>query len=359
MNSITRQIQEEIRRTGPISFAQFMELALYAPGLGYYERQRQIGRGGDFFTSVSVGSLFGEMLAFQFAQWWDHDSASGPLQMIEAGAHQGALACDILDWFGQWRPDLLARLDYCLVEPSPLHRQWQTEKLHRWLSKVNWVAGISELPPGPANRILFCNEFLDAMPVHCLAWSAEKKQWQECMVTCAEDGFAWELGGATRSPKVDPELADVLPDGFNIEYSPAALDWWKQAAQQVLNGRMVTIDYGLTEAERFRPERHDGTLRAFAGHHLVSDPLQHPGECDITAHVDFSAIEQAGLAAGLKTEDFVRQEKFLTQILAKTEAVPGRFAAWTPARVKQFQTLTHPEHLGRAFRVLVQSRLPR
>ena len=357
MNSVAGQIQEEIRQKGPISLSRYMELALYAPGLGYYQRQREIGRHGDFFTSVSVGSLFGELLAFQFAQWWDAEDASRDLQIVEAGAHQGTLARDILDWLQQWRPDLLDRLDYCLIEPSSLHREWQTKNLPRWLSKIKWRRDIFELAPSPASRIIIGNEFLDAMPAHRLAWNAAKKEWRECRVACVGHGFAWQVMDVVGPwPNIDPELAAVLPDGFIIEFSPAAIAWWKQAAERLGRGKLVTIDYGLTSEERFSPERREGTLRAFASHHLATNPLENPGEYDLTAHIDFSAIEQTGHTAKLRTDAFITQAKFLTQILAQTEATPGRFATWTPARLKQFQTLTHPEHLGRAFRVLIQSR---
>src|SRR5580658_4328467 len=128
-NALARQIQEEIRRRGPISFARFMELALYAPGLGYYEGQRAIGRGGDFFTSVSVGPLFGQLLAFQFAQWMEADGPDGGVQWIEAGPHNGALAADILAWTSRRRPEVFARLEYWLLEASPARRAWQEETL--------------------------------------------------------------------------------------------------------------------------------------------------------------------------------------------------------------------------------------
>src|SRR5580693_9309865 len=111
-------IDTEIQRHGAISFARFMELALYAPGLGYYECQSEIGRRGDFFTSVSVGSLFGELLAFQFAAWLDELEPGSPLQIVEAGGHSGTLAGDIIQWTGNFRPDLLKRLQYYLIESS-------------------------------------------------------------------------------------------------------------------------------------------------------------------------------------------------------------------------------------------------
>jgi SAM-dependent MidA family methyltransferase len=359
MNRLSLQIQEEIGRDGPISFARFMELALYAPGLGYYERQREIGRRGDFFTSVSVGPLLGELLAFQFAQWLGRDGPLDRLQIVEAGAHQGALAADILGWMRRRRPDLLARLGYWLVEPSPARRAWQEQTLRDWLPGVKWVSDIAETGSEQAGQIIFCNEFLDAMPVHRLAWNAGK--WEECRVACENGIFVWQRAApppelAECLPRVGPELAAVLPSGFVLEHSPSAVAWWKKAAAALAHGKLLTIDYGLTDREWLRPERSGGTLRTYARHHPGGGLLNNPGECDITAHVNFSAIEAAGRAAGLATEGLMEQGKFLTQILAQTEAEPGGFEAWTPARSRQFQTLTHPDHLGRAFHVLIQSR---
>jgi SAM-dependent MidA family methyltransferase len=361
MNCLTLQLQEEINRDGPISFARFMELALYAPGLGYYERQREIGRRGDFFTSVSTGPLFGGLLAFQFAQWLGRDGPFDKLQIIEAGAHQGALAADILGWMRRRRPDLLARLEYCLVETSPTRRKWQEQTLRDWLPKIKWADDVAGAGAGQAGRIIFCNEFLDAMPVHRLAWDAAGKKWEEWRVGCENGGFIWQRAApppelAEDLPQIGPELAAVLPSGYVIEHSPSAVAWWKKAAETLGHGKLLTIDYGLTSREQFRPERSGETLRTFARHHIGGGLLDDPGESDITAHVNFSAIEAAGRAAGLATEGLMEQGQFLTQILAQSQTEPGGLEEWTPARIKQFHTLSHPEHLGRAFRVLVQSR---
>jgi SAM-dependent MidA family methyltransferase len=364
INRLALQIQEEIRRDGPISFARFMEQALYAPGLGYYERQREIGRHGDFFTSVSVGPLLGELLAFQFAQWLDREDPLDRLQIVEAGAHQGALAADILAWLHRRRPELLARLEYCLVEPSPARRAWQRQTLRDWLPRLKWVSDIADAAPQRAVRIIFCNEFLDAMPVHRLAWDASGKEWDEWRVACEQDAFVWQRaapppGLVEGLPPIPPELAAVLPSGFILEHSPAAVAWWRKAAATLAHGKLLTLDYGLAGQEWLRPERSGGTLRTFARHHPGGGLLDDPGGSDITAHVNFSAIEAAGRAAGLATEGLMEQGKFLTQILAQTQAAPAVFDEWTPQRTRQFQTLTHPDHLGRAFRVLLQSPAPR
>lgn len=333
-----------------------MELALYAPGVGYYERQREIGKRGDFFTSVSTGSLFGELLAFQFGQWFDHEDARDSLQIIEAGAHDGRLAADILGWLQRRRPDLFCRIEYVVVEPSAVHRAWQEQTLRHFASNIKWTHDVASIQGREATRIIFANELLDAMPVHRFAWDATGQCWNECLVTFKDSTFAWIHQPSEAPPGTIPELAGHLPDGYIFEHSPAAAAWWKSAAAAVHQGILLTLDYGMSIEELFRPERRDGTLRTYSRHHPGGGLLEHPGECDITGHVNFTAIEDAGLAAGLATKQFVMQEKFLTGILAQTEANPPLFDPWTPSRIRQFQTLANPAHLGSTFRVLVQSR---
>jgi SAM-dependent MidA family methyltransferase len=360
-NALSYQIREEIRLRGPISFARFMELALYAPGLGYYERRREIGRAGDFFTSVSVGPLFGELLAFQFVQWMDMECPEGGIQFIEAGPHDGRLAADILAWTSRHRPDVFARLEYYLLDASPARRTWQEETLRSWLAKVKWAARIEELGERQVSGIIFSNEFLDALPVHRLAWSAARREWQEACVTVEGEAFAWAWRSAEGEltehlPQTPVELAAVLPDGFMLEVCPAATAWWRAAASSLRRGKLLTIDYGLAHGEWFQPARAQGTLRAFTRHHASADLLSQPGEQDLTAHVNFSALIEAGQAIGLRTEGLTTQFKFLTEILTRTRLAPDSFETWNEKRTRQFQTLTHPEHLGHKFQVLIQAR---
>jgi len=358
------EIREEIARSGPVSFARFMELALYAPGCGYYERPRAIGRRGDFFTSVSVGPVFGELLAFQFAQWLDKIAPPpppAPWQIVEAGAHDGRLALDILRWLRRRRPDTFAGLEYRVIEPSPVRRACQEEKLANEFANVKWAGDFGEPGSRRVRGIIFSNELLDALPAHRLCRDAAGKQWLEWRVTWEQDGFAWQKGPVTTEaaaclPHIPAAVAAVLPDGFVVEVSPAALQWWKRAAASLECGKLLTLDYGLDGDEWLHPERAGGTLRAYAGHQVSGNILANPGEQDITAHVNFSMLRQAGEEAGLRTEGVVRQAKFLTEIFQRSLADEAGFEEWTAARVRQFQTLTHPEHLGHRFRALVQSR---
>jgi SAM-dependent MidA family methyltransferase len=144
-------------------------------------------------------------------------------------------------------------------------------------------------------------------------------------------------------------LEPVLPEGYIVEVPSPAVDWWKRAASRLSQGRLLAIDYGLDLSEMMAPERTSGTLRAYRNHKLQPDPLQDPGQQDLTCHVPFPWIEEAGLVSGLSTEMLVTQEKFLTRIAA---AIPVQ--RWTHEKIRQFQTLTHPDHFGRSFKVFVQ-----
>jgi SAM-dependent MidA family methyltransferase len=395
LTELGKRIAGEISDRGAITFARFMELALYCPNCGYYEKEEDIiGRHGDYYTSVSVGSLFGELLAFQIAEWLQE--GEGPcsegrggeeeeaIRVVEAGAHGGDLARDILRWLQEHRPSLFHRMQYWIVEPSEPRQNRQQRKLAEFGNRVRWVGELASLtgrtcpvarvPPSVGLRgIVFSNELLDAMPVHRLGWDAKARVWFEWGVTCRAGRFVWtriKEGGAgggdqpscSALPSSDiqlpirSELLEVLPDGFTTELSPLAGQWWREAAMALECGKLVAIDYGLTAEEFFMPERKGGTLRGYHGHRLAFDVLANPGQQDITAQVNFTAIRAVGESVGLRTDAFLTQAQFLTSLAARTWKDEGSFGNWSPERIRQFQTLTHPEHLGRSFRVLVQER---
>jgi SAM-dependent MidA family methyltransferase len=382
MNPLSEIIRREVAQSGILPFARFMELALYCPKHGYYEAKKDNpGRRGDFYTSVGVGKLFGQLLAFQFAEWLETlNPQPSTLNLVESGAHDGQLAGDILTWLQLNRPELFDRVEYQVIEPSPRRQEWQKKTLEQYSSHVRWFAGFQSLlqertcHSSPATRhpplrgVIFSNELLDAMPVHRFGWDAQNKKWFEWGVAVDGEKFAWaripdtlalrsgERAGARGAfENLPPELLAALPDGYTIETCPAAEDWWREAAGILKRGKLMTIDYGLTADELILPSRPRGTLRAYFRHHAGDDLLANVGEQDLTAHVNFSAIQAAGESVGLRTEMFSTQSQFLTQILGKASK-DNSLGEWTPAQARQFQTLTHPEHLGRAFRVLVQSR---
>ena len=386
MNELCEIIRRETAAHGPISFARFMELSLYCPELGYYERlSNNPGRRGDFYTSVSVGPLFGELLAFHFAPWLGECAArsaqrgSGPapsagVQLVEAGAHRGQLSADILKALKSRHPRVFDRLEYWILEPSPRRRQWQQKELAPFGAKIRWFDSWDGLPPGGVSGIIFSNELLDAMPVRRFGWDAQEKKWFEWAVSWDAGHFVWQrlpfdssidnspsatCGPVQRSPFLVPaweSLLAVLPDGFTTETSPAAAMWWRRAAASLTCGRLLAFDYGLSAGEFLLPQRANGTLRAYHRHRLNDDVLARVGEQDITAHVNFTALQSAGESVGLKTEGLLAQAEFLTGIATRTWTPESGFGEWTPNRTRQFQTLTHPEHLGRRFQVLIQSR---
>lgn len=337
-----------------------MELALYHPEHGYYERRAdRIGRAGDFYTSVSVGRLFGELLAFQFAEWAS-ESGGGRFQIVEAGAHDARLAADILGWLRSERPEPFAALEYGIVEPSLRRRAWQGTTLGSLAEKVRWVADLDDFAPGGVRGVIFANELLDAFPVHRLGWDARAGRWFEWGVGVEGERLAW-----TRLPELvaslPPGVPDaaalqaVLPDGFTVVACPQAAQWWRRAAGALEHGRLLTFDYGLTAEECFAPQRTAGSLRAFSRHCVSGDVLADPGEQDLTAHVNFTTLQQAGEAAGLRTVGLVSQGQFLVEVVRRIESA-GAGGFWKPERTRQLGTLVHPQHLGRAFRVLVQER---
>ena len=349
-----------------------MELALYCPDCGFYEKEKDnVGKHGDFFTSVSVGNLFGQLLAFQFCDWFEGRNETGKMQcgtgeialkIVEAGAHDGQLARDILTWLNARRPGVFNRLEYCIVEPSARRRDWQREALKDFTKIVKWVSEISELKSTlqSSETVIFSNELLDAMPVHRLGWDAKAKKWFEWAVSLGGENFTWtrlpaRFDHVSRFTFHEP-LFELLPDDYTVEISPAAENWWRSAAEVLAHGKLVAIDYGFTADEQFSPSRVNGTLRAYRRHQVTDDILANPGEQDLTAHVNFSAIQATGESVGLKTETVCAQPQFLTRIVEKIFKQPGSFGEWTPKQSRQLQTLTHPAHLGRAFRVLVQSR---
>ena len=362
MNRLSEIIALEIANHGVISFSRFMELALYCPVCGFYEKEKDnLGRRGDFFTSVSVGSVFGELLALRFAGWLAGlDGADSGVKIVEAGAHNGLLAKDILTWLRRNRAELFERIVYGIVEPSPRRRSWQQETLAGFDGRVCWGSHLRDLAGGGGlNGIIFSNELLDAMPVRRIGWAKAREQWFEWGVTLREERFVWAKipapEPAFEGPAAPDELRRRLPDDFTTEICPAAENWWRDAAGLLQRGKLLTMDYGLSAEEFFLPERKEGTLRAYHRHRPAADVLANAGEQDLTAHVNFSTIIAAGESAGLKTEMFQTQAQFLTGILEQASREKN-FDEWSAGRARQFQTLTHPEHLGRAFRVLVQSR---
>ena len=355
-NPLAEIIRAEIGDDGPMSFARFMELALYHPEFGYYEKDvGQVGRRGDFVTSVSVGGVFGQLLAYRFAKWLE--AIDGPVQVVEAGAHDGTLAGDILEWLAANDEPLFVRLRYVIAEPSAKRRRWQAKRLAKFDAQVEWHDSLADAPE--IRGVIFSNELLDAFPIHRIGWDAAKRDWFEWAVTWRDDAFRWEpinVGGAAWRSLLSAwpsELLDVLPDQYTTELSPQANAWWRAAAGKLAAGKIVALDYGHGPDDWPAANQPDGTVRGYCDQKLVDDVLADPGEQDLTAHANFGLAKRAGEAAGLQTEQFTSQERFLNGTFA--EMLKSAPALGQALDLRQLQTLTHPAHMGRPFRVLIQS----
>ncbi|MBW8306452.1 MAG: SAM-dependent methyltransferase [Thiobacillus sp.] len=331
---------------GWISFAQFMEAALYAPGLGYYAAgAMKFGAAGDFVTAPEMTPLFGRTLAHAIAPVLAETDG----EVLELGAGSGRLAVDVL---GE-----LARLDalparYFILEVSADLRARQQDTLTRELpqlaERVHWLDAL----PAHFSGVILGNEVLDALPVALVHGTNDAPLSRGVIVE--GDAFAWQ-----DRPIGDPLLrarADALSlaPGYLSEINLAADALTASLAQLLDRGLILMIDYGFSANEYYHPQRHMGTLRAHYRHHALDDPFYLPGLCDLTAHVDFSAVARAGLAAGLALAGYTSQASFLlnsglTELLLQTP--PSDAAAYLP-QANAVQRLVSPAEMGELFKVI-------
>jgi len=329
-----------------------MAAALYQPDRGYYAREtRQIGRQGDFFTSVSVGPLFGEILARRFLSEWLELGSPPRWRIIESGAHDATLAADVLGALAALAPRAFDALDYVIPEPLPVLQAAQRANLLDYRGRVRFTTHLRDLAADPLPGIAFGNELLDALPFHLVEWHGG--QWQECRVTSGPDGgFEW-IRGDIDDPLLFAALAplgDDFPDGYRTEVRTCFPALLEPLTRCLHAGLMIWIDYGFARPDYYHPDRTAGTLRTFANHQAAANPLTNPGSADITSHVDFTALAEAALALGGRPTVFRSQGSWLTHVarpwLLEQDGNPQ------PAFLRQFQTLTHPAHLGASFHVL-------
>jgi SAM-dependent MidA family methyltransferase len=357
-HSLTSILRQRIAAEGPLCFAGFMAAALYHPEFGYYARGlRQVGRAGDFFTSVSVGPLFGELLARRFLREWSEAGEPVRWRIIECGAHDGTLAADVLAALRRLSTPAFEALEYAIAEPLPVLRQAQGETLRMVAERVRHVSDAGELAADPLPGIAFGNEVLDALPCHLVVW--HDGRWHERRVALDEaQGFAWqtvEINDA-RLLAALAALGGGFPEGFRSELRTGYHDFLAPLASALSSGLMLWLDYGFERVDYYHPARREGTLRTFSRHRAGDDPLVGPGELDLTAHVDFTAVAAAAQALGWQQAAFRSQGAWLMETardwLLEMEGKPR------PGALRQFQTLTHPAQLGGSFHAL-ELRRPR
>ncbi len=326
-------------------FRRFMELALYHPEFGYYASGRaRIGRSGDFFTNVSVGPLFGRLLARQVAEMWRTLGAPADFAIIEQGAHGGDLAADVLGGLRDIFPECHESVRYLVVEPFAKLAARQRERLAAFAGRMKWVRALGDVHV--ADGVHLSNELPDAFPVHLVKWSGGA--WREQMVVAQQGRFVFAEGAAPAGAlrEACARIPGPLPEGYTTEVNLAAAAWIREVAATLQRGFVLAVDYGFPRLEYYAPTRIAGTLSAYANHRRERDPLARPGEIDLTAHVEFDSLIEAATAAGLRLEGFTDQHHF-TVGLGMEHFADGANAAERRA----FQTLMHPQFMGTSFMV--------
>ncbi len=348
--ALTEIIRSEIIAVGPMRFRRFMELALYHAEFGYYASGRaRIGRGGDFFTNVSVGPLFGRLLARQIAEMWSVLGQPGDFTIIEQGAHAGDLAADVLGGLREIFPECHEAVRCRIVEPFPKLETRQRERLHDFAGKVQWSRTLEEIRIEAG--VHFSNELPDAFPVHLVKWSGG--EWRERVIAERDGRFVF-AGDAPLSDELREACARIpgpVPEGYVTEVNLAAAEWICEVAATMQRGFVLAVDYGFSREEYYAPTRTAGTLSAYANHRREPDPLARPGEIDLTAHVEFDSLIGAAAAAGLRLEGFTDQHHFMVG-LGVEHFADGANAAERRA----FQTLMHPQFMGMSFKVAAFSK---
>jgi SAM-dependent MidA family methyltransferase len=373
--SLRQKIREEIRQRGPIPFSRYMEMCLYEPDLGYYSRNsEQFGKAGDFYTSSDVHAVFGRLMARQFEEMWRALGSPSQIEILELGPGRGLFAQDVLDWSEKKFPEFFAALHYSLAEVSPALRQRLRATLERHFgagkaslhSDGELLVGKGTTSVVPIARafdrvllpdvpvIIFANEFFDALPVEVLSLQGELR-------ISEEDGRFLETWHAPSDEALEfVDRYSVHPEaGERIEAPLIAQRYMTQIASTMKRGFIVAIDYGYTRDNQLAG-RHRGTIAAYRQHSMSANPYEAPGEQDITAHVNFTALRAAAAAQGMQLQPLLTQSQFLLGIGEQNQFADAFEECRLPqerAKVAlQLKHLITPEGMGESFHVLVASK---
>ncbi|RFU66785.1 SAM-dependent methyltransferase [Peribacillus saganii] len=336
-----------------MTYAEYIEAALYTPNKGYYMNDKQkIGKSGDFYTVSNFSDVFGRSLA----RWFLHLMNAGNLNpsIYEIGGGNGRLAEAVMSHIKRTNPEIYKVLTYHIIETSPYHRELQKEKL-KGHSNTLFYTGLEEI--GSSGGIFFSNELFDAFPVHVI----EKQQGQifEVMVSYREGELA-EVLMPLDNEDITAYLMcqDVkLTEGQRYEVPLQMISYLKEIANKLDRGVLITIDYGYTHEEWQQPIHKHGSLRGYHQHQLINNVLQYPGEMDITTHIHFDALIDYGAAFGLKNKGLIEQNHLLlkTGILNELQDHfdPNPFSE-TSKRNRAIRSLIIPGGISSYFRTLIQ-----
>ena len=369
-----------IKREGPLSFANFMEAALYDPDFGYYMRPGpRIGREGDYYTSLDVHPIFAELLGRQIAQAADsivplQGEGDGDFTIVEMGAGKGLMARHMLNAYRRNNPAFLSRVRYVLIERSPAMIAAQRQHLRPLLDEganIFWTPDLSMFPQGSMTGVILSNELVDAFPVHrvvmrplglreiYVGWEPGKQTVGVGGAPLAgppstTNGRFVEIEAPPASPALErhcERLGVALETGQRADVNLQALAWMRQVGAVLRRGLVLTIDYGHTAADLYAPSRKTGTLLCYH-HHTVSDsPYLRVGQQDLTAHVDFTSLALAGQDVGLTVTGFTNQLHFLMGL-----GIESAFAGMDPESPESaaMRDLLRPDGMGTTYKVLIQ-----
>ena len=314
MSALGNEIKAMIEASGPITLERYMELALGHPAHGYYMKQDPFGAAGDFTTAPEISQMFGELIGLWTAEVWASMGAPNPLRLVELGPGRGTLVSDALR-AARVAPDFRAALDVWMIETSPTLAHIQHDTLLTSGAPIAWVGDLADVPEGPA--IFIANEFLDALPVR--QYARVGRDWRERVVALDDDGeltfaMAAKPENSIHTPAADGEMLEINAAAHKLVFALAG-----RIAKQ--GGAALFVDYGHTNTD------FSDTLQALRAHRMV-DPLTDPGDCDITAHVDFAAMARSARAAGAAVYGPIDQGDFLKTIGLdqRTQALLGRAA---------------------------------
>jgi len=349
-------LAERIRRQGPITFADYMRECLYHPVHGYYSKAES-KRFADYYTSVDVHPIFARLLARQFVEMWEGLGRPAEFTVVEAGAGAGRFASQVLDFSEAKLPGFYAALRYVAMERSALRREQATIRSQRHSATGHFTAS-AEIPALIAAGCIFSNELIDALPVHRVVMNGGAMK--EIFVGFRGGRFV-DLVAPLSTCAISEYFAAqeiTLNDGQHAEAGLEASDWINEIGRRLERGYVLTIDYGHPAADLFDERHMRGTLLAYQNHRTGEEFYSSPGEQDLTAHVNFTALELWGKRAGLETAGFTSQTAFLLGLGQGNEFADlydeGQTEAERTKARLQLKTLIHPEGMGERFRVLVQ-----
>jgi SAM-dependent MidA family methyltransferase len=349
-------LADRIRRFGPITFADYMRECLYHPVHGYYSKAES-KRFADYYTSVDVHPIFARLLARQFAEMWERLGRPVEFALVEAGAGVGLFAAQVLDFCETKLPDFYAVLRYVAMERSASRREQAAVHSQRHSAAGHFTAS-AEIPAHIAAGCVFSNELVDALPVHRVVMDgAAMKE----MFVGFRDGRLMDVVASLSTCAISEYFAAqgvTLHDGQQAEAGLEACDWINEIGRRIERGYVLTIDYGHAASDLFDEHHMRGTLLAYQNHRATEDFYAAPGEQDLTAHANFTALKVWGKRAGLETTGFTSQTAFLLALGQGNEFADlydeGQSEAERTKARLQLKTLIHPEGMGERFQVLVQ-----